>query len=128
MGYNMVMVSKEEYRQQLMQLDKELKNYLPKTSEEYMGLVRQLGAIASDAMDYVEAHPSVSAQDRAMSLTRIADVVETIGALRGDTLIFENARAEGLESFQKEMYRIEDATRYRLVEKLGYRYPTQHTD
>lgn len=116
------MISKEEYKQQLEQLNVELKNYLPKTSEEYIGLVRQLGAIASDAMDYVEAHADLSPEARQVSLQRIADVVETIGALRGDTLIFENTRTEGLENFQKEMYRIEDATRYRLV-GMGYQYP-----
>jgi len=94
----------------------------PKTAEEYIKLVRQLGAITNKAMDYLENNSSIQLS----SLDRIAQNVETIACLRGDSGIYENTRPEGLVEFQKEMYAIEDQLRARLI-KLGYKYPSHRS-
>lgn len=95
---------------------------LPETTEEYIALVRTLGAMVDAAMDEFAHKEFVSDEDRDKALSRAAEVVETISSLRGDSGLFLNLRPEGLITFQKEMYAIEDAARAKLV-KLGYRYP-----
>lgn len=95
---------------------------LPETAEEYIVLVRTLGAMIDAAMDEFARKEFVSEEDRDKALSRAAEAVETISSLRGDSGLFMNLRPEGLTAFQKEMYAIEDAARAKLV-KLGYRYP-----
>jgi hypothetical protein len=90
----------------------------PQTAEEYIKLVRQLASITNKAMDYLESSSSIQLS----SLDRIAQNVETIACLRGDSGIYENTRPVGLIEFQKEMYAIEDQLRARLL-GLGYQYP-----
>ncbi|HVX23752.1 MAG TPA: hypothetical protein VG992_00155 [Candidatus Saccharimonadales bacterium] len=92
----------------------------PQTAEEYMILVRQLAAITSKAMDYIESHPPIEAR----ALERIAQNVETIACLRGDSGIYETTRPAGLADYQKELYAIEDQLRSRLL-GLGYTYPAR---
>lgn len=91
---------------------------LPQTVSEYMACFSQLAAIAGDAMDWIEAHPPVTRG----SLDRISQNVETLASMRGDSGIYQNSRPEGLMVYQKEMYRIENSLRDRLV-GLGYEYP-----
>lgn len=91
---------------------------LPETAEDYIQLVRQLSAIASRAMDYIESNGPI----QLTSLDRIAHNVETISSLRGDSGIYQETRPEGLVEYQKEMHVIEDQLRARLI-SLGYRYP-----
>jgi len=91
----------------------------PKTAEEYITLVRQLAGITNKAMDYLEDHRPIALA----SLDRIAQNVETVASLRGDSGIYEKTRPEGLVEYQEEMYAIEDQLRARLI-SLGYKYPT----
>lgn len=91
----------------------------PQTAEEYIILVRQLAGITDAAMDYVAAHPPTAL----VSLDRIAQNVETIASLRGDSGIYETTRPQDLATYQSEMYRLEDQLRSRLL-SLGYTYPT----
>ena len=65
--------------------------FLPKTAVEYITLVRQLGALIELGMDDVEAN-SVSPEDRARSLQRVAEAVETVSVLRGDSRILDAGR------------------------------------
>jgi len=90
---------------------------LPQTAEKYIELVRQLAAITDKAMDYVEKSTYIEPK----SLDRIAQNVETIASLRGDSGIYDSTRPEGLSEYQKEMYGIEDTLRARLI-SLGYKY------
>ncbi len=91
---------------------------LPATAAEYMMCFRHLAAIADSAMDYLETHKPIHLE----SLDRIAQNVETLAGLRGDSSIYEKARPQGLDEYQSEMYQIEDTLRKRLV-NLGYVYP-----
>ena len=81
-------------------------------------LVRQLAAVTNKAMDYLENNRPIPLS----SLDNIAQNIETIACLRGDSNIYELTRPEGLVEYQKEMYAIEDALRSRLF-GLGYKYP-----
>lgn len=90
----------------------------PQTAGDYINLVRQLAAITNRAMDYLEANRPIPLS----SLDRIAQNVETIACLRGDSGIYQETRPDGLIDYQKEMYAIEDQLRSRLID-LGYEYP-----
>lgn len=94
-------------------------DFVPKSSIEYMTTFRQLAEIINSAIDNIQSQPQIQKS----SLDRIAQNVETIACLRGDSGLYENTRPEGLVEFQKEMYLIEDYLRYRLL-SLGYVYPT----
>ena len=85
----------------------------------YINLVRQLAAVTNRAMDYLESNRPIPLA----SLDNIAQNVETIAGLRGDSSIYELTRPEGLAEYQKEMHAIEDALRSRLI-GLGYKYPS----
>jgi len=98
---------------------------LPKTAVEYITCFRQLAAITSTALSYVENKADwVSEEDKNKSLARIAETVETISSLRGDTGAYYESRPNGLVEYQKEMYAVEDYLRGRLLE-LGYKYPVR---
>lgn len=90
----------------------------PQTADDYILLVRQLAAVTNRAIDYLENHRPI----QLASLDKIAHNVETVACLRGDSGIYQEARPEGLDAFQKEMYAIEDQLRTRLL-GLGYKYP-----
>jgi len=90
----------------------------PQTADEYITLVRQIAAIANKAMDTLEGSQPIHVS----SLDRIAQNVETVASLRGDSGIYRTTRPEGLAEYQSEMYRIEDQLRSRLL-SLGYKYP-----
>lgn len=90
----------------------------PQTAEEYIVLVRQLAAITYDAIEYLENNRPIALA----SLDRIAQNVETIACLRGDSGIYYGTRPEGISAYQGEMYAIEDGLRKRLL-RLGYTYP-----
>ncbi len=96
--------------------------YTPSTAEEYINIVRALGAIAETALNHFIPEEAVSDAERSKSLARIAEMVEVISSLRGDSGIFDNTRPEGLIKYQKEMYTIEDNVRQQLIAK-GYQYP-----
>lgn len=103
----------------------ELKNYLPASTVDYIDCFRKLAALISSAMDHVENKIDwVSESDKNKSLARVAESVETIASLRGDTGAYYDARPVGLSEYQKEMYAIEDQLRARLL-SLGYKYPAQ---
>jgi hypothetical protein len=89
----------------------------PKTAEDYIKIVRQLAAITNTAMDYLEKNSPIMLS----SLDRIAQNVETVACLRGDSGIYQDTRPDGLAEYQKEMYAIEDLLRARLI-SLGYKY------
>lgn len=91
----------------------------PQTAQDYITLVKQLAAITSHAMDYLERNKPISLA----SLDRIAQNVGTVASLRGDSGIYEDTRPIGLSDYQKEMYLIEDQLRARLI-GLGYQYPS----
>lgn len=97
-------------------------DYSPKNSNEYITCFRQLAALISKAMIQAETTAFVSENDKKRSLQRLAEAVETIACLRGDSGLFGDGRPENLAEFQKEMYQIEDALRTRLI-GLGYKYP-----
>lgn len=90
----------------------------PQTAEDYILLVRQLAGITNQAMDYLEQKRPI----KASSLDRIAQNVETIASLRGDSGIYETTRPQNLSIYQNEMYAIENKLRDRLI-SLGYTYP-----
>lgn len=102
----------------------DISKYLPKDAEEYISSMRVLAAIIYEAMNETERTQFVSAADKAKSLQRLADGVETIACLRGDSGIFYSARPHNLAEHQQEMYEIENTLRTRLV-SLGYTYPQQ---
>jgi hypothetical protein len=93
---------------------------IPTTAEEYINLVRVLGAMTDAGLKKILASPEDP--DRASALERAAEAVETISSLRGDSDLFESIRPEGLVEYQKEMYAIEDALRAQLIQ-AGYSYP-----
>jgi hypothetical protein len=98
---------------------------LPKTALEYIACFRQLAAITSSALDYVENKVDwVSEEDKNKTMARIAESVETISLLRGDSGAYIDSRPSGLAEYQKEMYAIEDYLRGRLL-GLGYKYPVR---
>ena len=92
------------------------------TANEYINCFRQLAAIINQAMDIAATYTWDDEELKQRTLSRIAESVETIASLRGDSGIFHAARPEGLLDFQSEMYRTEDTLRARLL-GLGYRYP-----
>ncbi|MEO8863130.1 MAG: hypothetical protein ABI354_02295 [Candidatus Saccharimonadales bacterium] len=102
----------------------ELNKYLPGSPAAYIDCFRQLAAITNTALDYIENNAGrTSEQDKNKSLGRVAESVETISSLRGDSGVYYDSRPDGLIEYQKEMYAIEDYLRERLV-GLGYKYPT----
>lgn len=100
----------------------DVNEYLPKTSDEYINCFKRLAALVNKAMDEVGKTEFISGEDKSCALKRIADGVETVACLRGDSGIFYAGRPEGISEYQKEMYRIEYALRDRLL-SLGYTYP-----
>lgn len=90
----------------------------PQTADDYITLLSQLAAITNKAMDYLESNRPIEL----VSLERIAQNVETIASLRGDSGIYDSTRPEGLIEYQREMYDIEYQLRARLI-SLGYKYP-----
>lgn len=102
----------------------ELNKYLPSSATDYIDCFRKLAALTDSAMDYAENKDDwVSEQDKSKTLARLAESVETLSSLRGDTHAYYDSRPEGLLEYQKEMYAIEDQLRARLV-GLGYKHPT----
>ncbi len=102
----------------------ELKKYLPDSALDYIDCFRKLAAITDAALDYVENKVDwVSEQDKNKSLARIAESVETIASLRGDSGVFYDSRPKDLIEYQKEMYATEDQLHARLL-SLGYKHPT----
>ncbi len=95
-------------------------DYLPKSATEYITCFRQLAAISENAMDYVASN--LPAEPK--SLERLAESVETIAGLRGDSGIYQGSRPDGLVEYQKEMYATENYLRERLL-GLGYKYPVR---
>lgn len=95
---------------------------IPETAEQYINLVRMLGAMIEYSLAELQNKEFVSEEDRFSTLARVAEVVETISSLRGDSSLFDNLRPSGLIEYQKEMYAIEDSARAKLV-SLGYKYP-----
>jgi hypothetical protein len=95
---------------------------IPETAEQYIDLVRTLGAMAEYSLAELQNKEFVSYKDRFSALARAAEVVETISSLRGDSSLFDKLRPTGLIEYQKEMYAIEDSARAKLV-SLGYKYP-----
>ncbi len=96
--------------------------YLPGDAENYIQCFRMLAALIYTAMDEVEKTRDSSEEDKARQLQRVADGVETIACLRGDSGLFYAARPRNLTLYQNEMYQIENLLRTRLV-ALGYSYP-----
>lgn len=97
--------------------------YLPQTAEEYIRCFRQLASITNKSMDALEAGTIRSSREQTLqNLKRVAEAVETISSLRGDSGIFYDTRPGGLPDYQTEMYKTEDALRKRLI-GLGYVYP-----
>jgi hypothetical protein len=94
----------------------------PPTSLAYITLFRQLAGITNMAMDYVEHSRPIYLD----SLDRIAQNIETLAGLRGDSSIYDNSRPQGLTDYQKEMYAIENQLRTRLL-ALGYTYPPRRS-
>jgi len=92
---------------------------LLQTAQQYILLFRQLAAITDTAMDHIENNPPTYLS----SLDRVAQSVETIANLRGDSGAFEDSRPAGLVEFQHEMNDTENKLRNRLL-SLGYTYPT----
>ncbi|MDB5185169.1 MAG: hypothetical protein JWN38_977 [Candidatus Saccharibacteria bacterium] len=90
----------------------------PQTIDEYMTCFRQLAAITAAAMDFVERTPPITLS----ALDRIAQNVETLASLRGDSGIYDTTRPPGLTSYQSELYATENVLRARLL-GLGYSYP-----
>lgn len=101
-----------------------ISKYLPKDAESYITCVRMLAAIVNEAMDEAERMQFVSPMDRSRSLQRLADGVETLACLRGDSGIFYSSRPHNVVEYQNEMYQIENILRTRLI-SLGYTYPQQ---
>lgn len=97
----------------------ELEKYLPQTAEEYIDCFRSLAAMINSSMDMIEKMPVADREDR---LNSLAEAINTIGALRGDNDIFLASRPADLQSYQKEMYAIEDTLRARLAQ-LGNQSP-----
>lgn len=99
-------------------------DYLPTSAHEYIGCFRKLAALTGKAMDVAKQRTDwVSDEDKQKTLGRLAEAVETLSSLRGDSAIYSTLRPEGLTLYQKEMYSTEDALRNQLLE-LGYQYPT----
>jgi hypothetical protein len=73
-------------------------------------------------MDNAEETGFVSDGAKTKSLQRLAEAVETVACLRGDSGLFERGRPDNLSLYQKEMYQTEDMLRARLLQ-LGYSYP-----
>lgn len=103
-----------------MDLDK----YLPASPEEYMHAFRATAALINKAMAAAEDTEFVSDTDKSKSLQRIAEGVETIACLRGDSGLFDQGRPNNLIAYQKEMYHIENMLRARLL-KFGYTYSSR---
>lgn len=97
-------------------------NDIPETAEQYIEIVRTLGAMIEKSLTDIQSKTFVSQNDRDGFLARAAEVVETISSLRGDSSVFDYQRPSGLTKYQKEMYAIEDSARTKLVD-LGYKYP-----
>jgi hypothetical protein len=98
--------------------------YLPADAMDYVNCVRTLAALIYKAQDEVEKTEFVSDDEKSRALQRLADSVETIACLRGDSGIFYSGRPTNLVEYQEEMYQIEDTLRSRLI-SLGYTYPKQ---
>ena len=98
--------------------------YLPKSAEDYINCVRSLAALLHKAMDETESTQFVSENDRTRALQRLAEGVETVACLRGDSGVFSAGRPADLIEYQREMYQIEDDLRSRLL-SLGYVYAQQ---
>jgi len=86
----------------------------PQTAQEYMTMFRSLAATIEKAIDYAEQH-----QTNEWSLKLLNANIDTIACLRGDSGMFYEARPEGLEAFQKEMY----ATESRLAKRVSAIHP-----
>lgn len=99
------------------------KENLPQTADEYILCFRKLAAITSEAMDYVEANKPI----HLASLDRIAQNVETLSCLRGDSGIYRSSRPQGLSNlYQTEMYETEYSLKERL-KSIGYNFPPQRS-
>lgn len=102
----------------------DIDNYLPQDAQSYIVCVRQLAALTNKAMNEFKNNTYTSEGERNKSLHRLADAVETISCLRGDSGLFYAGRPKGLIEYQKEMYQIEGVLRTRLL-SLGYVYPSR---
>ncbi len=97
-------------------------DYLPKTYDEYINAFRIMASLTDAGLDHIENATFTSIEDRAKTLSRAAEMVETIATIRGDSGLLHDIRpATPEQSFQSEMYATEDRLRARLV-SLGYRY------
>lgn len=102
----------------------DLRKYLPENASDYIECFRKLAALTDSALNHAEHRGDwTSAIDKHNSLSRIAESVETLASLRGDSGEFYDARPDGLVAYQKEMYATEAYLRSRLV-SLGYKYPS----
>lgn len=93
----------------------------PYNADEFIQCFRQLAIIIDQTMNVAATKAWISEKDKQKTLGRLAESVETIASLRGDSIFYE-VRPEGLSEFQSEMYKTEDALRSKLL-NLGYKYP-----
>lgn len=98
-----------------------LSEYAPRTATEYLTCFRQIAAMVERAMDHVEKHEYGSPEERLRALNNLAEGVEILASLRGDSGLFGNTRPPGLEKFQIGMYKIENQLRQRL-RGMGYTF------
>lgn len=96
---------------------------VPKTADEYITFFRTVAGVVNAAADQLEG---VDDHERQLAINRLAEGVEFLASLRGDSGIFYSTRPEGLALHQKEMYETEDNLRNRLID-LGYTPTRPHS-
>ena len=88
------------------------------TAEQYIALFRGVAAIVDTALNHVATD---NAADKLHLLDRVAEGVEFVASLRGDSGAFESTRPSGLSEYQQEMYATENQLRDKLIAQ-GYKY------
>lgn len=103
----------------------DLSQYIPKTNEEYISMVRVIASLIDTQLRLYETSVEEGSKSRLydviLQMPALISLVNTVGYLRGQDGMFLDIRPKPLSEHQKELYSLEhmfEERLYKIIQKL----------